>query len=132
MGKEVRPKLLLCDKLYRLRLTDKLKTAYIEKVLSSNIVRFQLERATSGASSSMQNISQKVVGDLIIPLPPIGEQREIARHLKEELGEIDRLTKRQRALVGKLQELRTSLISEVVTGKIDVRDDVPQPAEVAA
>lgn len=65
-------------------------------------------------------------------LPPIEEQDQLIEHVNTKIGEIDQVIERERALIAKLKELRTALISEVVTCKIDVRDEVPQRAEVAA
>jgi type I restriction enzyme, S subunit len=56
--KNVRSKLLLCDKLYRLILQgQRLLPEYLVFYLRSFPVRFEFERDSSGASSSMQNIS---------------------------------------------------------------------------
>lgn len=67
-----------------------------------------------------------------ICLPPVKEQREIVECIESESAEVERLIERERDVIELLQELRTSLISEVVTGKIDVRDELPERAEVAA
>ena len=48
----------------------------------------------------------------------------IADYLDRKTNEIDALVQREKGLIGLLQELRTSLISEVVTGNIDVREAV--------
>jgi restriction endonuclease S subunit len=82
--------------------------------------------------ATIQNIGANKYQELEIPVPPLEEQREIVNGLSEELSEIDKVIAREQLLIEKLQELRTSLISEVVTGKIDVRDEVPAQAEVAA
>ena len=64
----------------------------------------------------------------IIGLPPLPEQRAIARFLEAADRRIRRhisATKRQIAL---LKEYRTRLIADVVTGKLDVREASGDPA----
>src|SRR5205085_2864439 len=54
--RNVRPRLLLCDKLYRLRINQEiLLPDFFVLIMRSSTVRFQLERDATGASSSMQN-----------------------------------------------------------------------------
>lgn len=119
----VRPKLLLCDKLYRLRPdTSRVSPKYLEILMRSSLVRFQFERDATGASDSMQNIGQDTVRELLLPLPPLNEQEELVRFLKARTSEIDALIGKVREHIEKLREFRAALISAAVTGKIDVRD----------
>ena len=78
----------------------------------------------------MQNISQSVVMDMKIALPPCNEQQAIVKSLNAAIKISDDLVAeviRQRNL---LQERRSALISAAVTGKIDVRGWQP-PASAA-
>ena len=67
-------------------------------------------------------ISESRLGSLHICLPPsLREQEEIIRHLQTATIDFDRniaATQREIALI---QEVRTRLIADVVTGKLDVR-----------
>ena len=67
-----------------------------------------------------------------VAIPPSVEQVEISQHLDREIGEIEAIIRREQKLIGLLRELRTSLISEVVTGKIDVRDAALSEINIAA
>ena len=116
------PNLLLCDKLYRLRLDLKrCRPALLALFLGCREARSQIELAATGASSSMLNIGQAVVLELPLPLPSPDEQTEILDWLESELGKIDGLTAGAQAATAILQERRAALISAAVTGKIDVR-----------
>jgi type I restriction enzyme S subunit len=55
------------------------------------------------------------------PLPPINEQSLIINHLNNETTKIDNLTQKLQTQITKIQEYRQALITEAVTGKIDVR-----------
>ena len=59
---------------------------------------------------------------LLIPIPPVKEQRAIASFLDRQTERIDTLHWRVEAAIERLQEYRTALITAAVTGKIDVRD----------
>ena len=80
---EVRPRLLLCDKLYRLIVNDDtLNRQFLVAFLRTPVGRYEFERDATGASSSMQNIGQDSVRNLWLPIPPINEQRAIVDHIK--------------------------------------------------
>lgn len=116
------PNLMLCDKLYRLRLRSRLCTPrFLADYLGIRMVRGQIELDASGASDSMQNIGQSTILELAIALPPLAEQRAIAKYLDRETGKLDRLTERIEAAIERLHEYRAALITAAVTGKIDVR-----------
>ena len=59
-----------------------------------------------------------------VPLPPLPEQQAIADFLDRETSKIDALSAKVTAVIEKLKEYRTALISAAVTGKIDVREAV--------
>jgi type I restriction enzyme S subunit len=119
----VRPRLLLCDKLYRLSVNLRsLAAAYLVVALAADSVRYQLEIDASGASNSMQNISQETLRRLVLALPPVQEQVDILAAVERETTKIDALVTNVRDAINRLKELRTALISAAVTGKIDVRD----------
>jgi len=65
--------------------------------------------------------------ELVTPLPPVEEQDEIVARVERDARRIDGIIDREMRSVDLLGELRASLISEVVTGKIDVRSQMPAP-----
>ncbi|MCS3632572.1 restriction endonuclease S subunit [Salinibacter ruber] len=80
--------------------------------------------------STMDNLNTDVLGALIVPVPPLSEQRRIARHIRKRISNLDTLIDVIQGGIGNLQEYRTALISAAVTGQIDVREEIPAvPAE---
>jgi restriction endonuclease S subunit len=73
--------------------------------------------------ATIQNVSAERYASLLLPQPPLQEQRAIATFLDRETARIVALTARVRDAIDRLRELRTALISAAVTGKIDVRED---------
>jgi type I restriction enzyme, S subunit len=115
-------KLILCDKLYRLRFRCSINPELIAFYLSLHFVRQQIELGTSGASDSMQNISQSVIKDLVVLVPPELEANRLVKEIKKRIKDFGTTLEKAELQIGLLQERRTALISAAVTGKIDVRD----------
>ena len=61
-----------------------------------------------------------------LPLPPAREQRRIAVALGEATTNVGTTIARARRQIELLEEYRTRLIADVVTGKLDVRDTAAQ------
>ncbi len=83
----------------------------------------ELDRLTMGAT--IATIGMPDVKTLITPVPPHREQEAIVEFVKHERSKIDSLTEKVRQGIERLKEYRVALISAAVTGKIDVRDEVP-------
>lgn len=116
------PWLYICDKLYRITvIPDKVTSNYLALYLATNEARGQLELGASGASHSMQNISQSVLMEMPIPLPEPNEQERIINAVAVQCSLIDRLQANASEAIGLFQERRSALISAAVTGQIDVR-----------
>lgn len=78
-----------------------------------------------------QSIGFKDVRYLQLPIPPRDEQEKIACFLDARCAEIDRLIAANQAQITNLHDLKSSLIADVVTGQIDVRDvEIPDYEQV--
>ena len=129
---EVQERLLLCDKLYRLRIDERLiEPAFALFVLRSRVARVQYEVDATGASGSMQNIGQDTVQNLVLTLPPLEEQVQIARYLETERAAADRAKEALTSIIQRTKERRAALISAAVTGQIPLPEMTPAPAEAA-
>lgn len=71
--------------------------------------------------STIQNIGADKYSLLPISIPPLSEQEAIVAFLDQKTSAIDTAIERINAQITELQAYRTALISEAVTGKIDVR-----------
>lgn len=70
----------------------------------------------------MPKINQVELGEILILVPPIFEQQQIADYLDEKTAKIDSLVEELEAQIGDLATYRQAVITEAVTGKIDVRE----------
>lgn len=77
-------------------------------------------------ASTMAILNQSKTKDLTITLPPIEEQQVIIDSINDKEAKFDEGIKTIEAQIDKLREYRKSIISEVVTGKIDVREWKPK------
>jgi type I restriction enzyme S subunit len=73
-------------------------------------------------TTTIPDINHGAFLELSIPLPPINEQVAIVNFINEKTAIVDSLLIKNKELIEKLQTYRQSLISEAVTGKIDVRE----------
>ena len=71
--------------------------------------------------SKMPRADWEFVGGMYINIPPLSEQIAIADFLDDELAKFDTLVAEIYCAIDLLQQRRTALISDAVTGKIDVR-----------
>ncbi|OAB55911.1 hypothetical protein AY599_17905 [Leptolyngbya valderiana BDU 20041] len=119
--KNPRKKLMLCDLLYRLNTARNIDKNYLVRLLRSSIARFQYESNSRGTSGSMQKLSQETIKNLVFGIPPKLEQNRIEDYLINQTSEIEKIEKSVRKAIDTLKEYRTALITNAVTGKIDVR-----------
>jgi type I restriction enzyme S subunit len=74
-----------------------------------------------GRGANQEALNCQIVAAFRIPLPPKNEQIEIADYLERKIAQIDVSIGKADKAIELLQEYRITLISEAVTGKIDVR-----------
>lgn len=74
------------------------------------------------SSDQRDGLNLVIVGDIFCPLPAIEEQQLISIYLNNFEIKNDYLIEKLEIVIEKLQSYRQSLISEAVTGKIDVRE----------
>lgn len=70
---------------------------------------------------AMPKVNRETLGAAPLWLPPVGEQRNISAFLAQRLEKLDRLQAKSRGIIEVLREYRSALITDAVTGKIDVR-----------
>lgn len=68
------------------------------------------------------NISQDIIKKTWLPIPPKKEQQEIIRFITQQIEKIEKSIAVIQKEINYITEYRTSLISDVVTGKVDVRN----------
>ena len=88
-----------------------------------------MNKALSSAQPKLNKEDVKSI-DFIFP-PSKEEQQAILDFIKEETSNVDTLISKYQKQIDLMQEYRTSLISQAVTGKIDVREWQPKKQQRA-
>lgn len=86
---------------------------FLFRALQSSAINQQFQVAASGVTRF--GLPKSAIGDAWLPVPPPPEQRAIAGFLDAQTAKLDALVAKKRALIEKLKEKRTALISRVVT-----------------
>ena len=81
----------------------------------------QYQKSRMGRGITIMHIYSSQLKNLWIVLPPLSEQTAIVEYLDKATADIDNAIARARRQVELLEEYRTRLIADVVTGKLDVR-----------
>ncbi len=91
---------------------------YIAYFLSTKRNIFEL----MANAATLPILSNGSVANMDVPIPPLSEQQEIVEYLDTKTAKIDEAIKRIDEQIADLRAYRAALISDVVTGKIDVRN----------
>ena len=117
---QVRPKLLLSDKIFRVRLAGGMDPHYVSTVARGSRVRAACSAASNGASQSMANLRFEEIKDW--PIPPVSpdEQAEFVNRVTHSWRQANALREKINHQLALLAERRHSLITAAVTGQLDV------------
>ena len=107
--------------LVRMRPSSEHEAEYLNLVLNDVSV-LSICRREAIPSLHQSNLNPTRYGRLQIPLPPIEEQRATLRALKAATSDLDTAIERASREIALLLEYRTGLITDLVTGKLDVRE----------
>jgi type I restriction enzyme, S subunit len=105
-----------------LRPNESLNPYFLHYCSISNFFLIQLENYIN--KSAQGGVYLGNLKEIIIPSISLEEEHEIVNFLDEQTQKIDNIIEKENNRIELLKEYRKSLISEVVTGKIDVRDEV--------
>ena len=115
-------KLILSDKTFRAVFRELVDVDFMVYSMNSVYYRQQVEQAISGADGMANNIPLSELKSFAFALPPLSEAKEIVVHLDYELCQFNTAIARTEREITLLREYRTRLISDVVTGKLDMRE----------
>lgn len=117
---DIRPKLILCDKLFRVVWKDKspILPEFLNEILKIPHLRWQIENNLTGASPTMKNISKPALMALRFPLPPLNIQKNII----EKMGV---MRSESRSLLEGANKTRKALalaVEKLILGTLSVED----------
>lgn len=126
----------------RLRLNASLLPRFSWYLLNSAVVREHYSLAAT-TTTGLANLSGGIIGEAVVALPPLPEQKQILADLDRETTRIDNLIEKKTRFIELLKEKRQALITQAVTKGLDpnvkIKDSgmpsvgqVPNNWEVAA
>ena len=95
----------------------RLLPGFLEHVLNSRVAQRQVHYGSVGALQSHFNTA--ALANVVVPLPPLGEQLRVLEHLRCSLGRYDALIAEVRMQIHHLRERRQTLITTAVTQGLD-------------
>lgn len=121
---------ILSDKTFRLVLRPDIDTDFLAISMNSRSYRQQVLAAISGAEGLGNNLPLSALRRMEFSVPPIDIQRNIVKREHVESRAIERTSNRVSTEILLLEEFRTRLVADVVTGQVDVRavaETLPDP-----
>ncbi|MBF0136785.1 MAG: restriction endonuclease subunit S [Magnetococcus sp. DMHC-1] len=85
---------------------------FIQRVLSSPTIIFAIENTSVG--STMINLNQSTLRELVVQAPPLPEQRAIAT----ALSDVDALLTKLEKLIAKKRDLKQAAMQQLLTGQM--------------
>lgn len=119
MVKHTRPKLINCDKVYRIKVNRKLiLPEYLEYILNTPKYQDEIEKMKSGISDSGLNLTQKVFVKITIPVPPIEDQHSIVQEIESRLSVADKMEESIAQSLQQAEALRQSILKKAFSGEL--------------
>lgn len=110
--------------MYPIKTADNLSNEFmLYQILSKNFTQLAILVSDRVA---MPKVNRETLGGFPIIVPPLKEQQKITEYLDKKTAVIDQQKAKIKEAIERLKEYRTALITNAVTGKIDVRQ-VPIP-----
>jgi type I restriction enzyme S subunit len=106
--------------LVRLRVSSEHSAYWLNYLLNSTNF-WAYARSQAFVSLHQANLNPTRYRQMLIPVPPPFEQKLIVDHLLQTSNNIDQTIARAHREIELIQEYRTRLIGDVVTGRVDVR-----------
>lgn len=94
---------------------------YSHYLFNSRVIINQFVLASKGVGSIQRDLHMPWLKNIRIPLPSLSYQIQATRHLDETCEKIDQERENLQASVELLKEFRERLVSDVITGQLDVR-----------
>lgn len=99
-----------------------LNTDYFRLLLASRTYNDIFSVASRGVGDGMTPLYNSAFYATNVPEPPLEEQSAIVRFVERQVAAIDHTISTAKREIELLQEHRTRLVADVVTGKLDVRE----------
>ena len=104
-----------------LRAKKSVYAEYYHYLFRTDIAKAEFKKYSRGIMEMRLRLYFDEFGKIFNPLPPYNEQIAIVNYIKRKTSQIDKTSSNNEKEIELLTEYRAALISEAVTGKIDIR-----------
>ncbi|HRQ89809.1 MAG TPA: hypothetical protein PLA50_13500, partial [Bacteroidia bacterium] len=108
------------DILMKLRPNERMKSEFMVLAINSPYVTNQVSTLAKTSNGAFK-VSGATVRSILMVLPPISEQGNVLKIINDESCAVNSIITRTEREIALMQEYRTRLTADVVTGKLDVR-----------
>ena len=112
--------------LHRLRAYDDIQTAFYYYVLYA----FKLSEKISGNGIGLQGLSSNALHNIIVPVPPIEEQKNIVMSIEKLMLSIDNIESHKNILAICIENTKAKILDLAIRGKLVPQDPNDEPASV--
>jgi len=129
--RKTRPKLMMCDKVYRLRCKlDIVTPEYLELVLNAPQIIELLDELKTGISDSGVNLTQGRFVAMKLPLPSIPIQQAIVDETERRISILSELEREFSTDLCRTDRLRQSILKQAFSGQLVPQNGNDEPASV--
>ena len=114
--------------LIRIKILDNINENYIKLFLESTLYWRQLQEKSKGTGQA--NVNAVSLSNLIIPLPPLEEQKRIVAKVDELFELIDELDNNKQELLDSISNTRNKVLQLAIQGKLVEQCEDDEPASV--
>lgn len=111
-------------------LDSRIDSTWANFLFRSPVMVDQFVMASRGVGSIQRQLHMQSLRRIVVPLPPLEEQRETGERLSNSIRELDEMAISIQREINLLREYRIRLIADVVTGKKDVRAEAANLPDV--
>jgi restriction endonuclease S subunit len=125
-----RPRLMVCDTVYRFRCNESvIVPAYLELVLNSPSIVAEIDKRKSGINDSGVSLTHRKLYSLQLPVPVSRRDQEaIVEAVEDQLSVIDHLEADLDAKLKSAQSLRQAILRHAFTGQLVPQNPNDEPA----
>ncbi|HAY3552450.1 restriction endonuclease subunit S [Elizabethkingia meningoseptica] len=123
--RNIQPRLINCDKVYRVNLNETLLDPYyFELLINSDEYLEKIDNLKTGGNDSGVNLTQNRFLSLEIPFPSLKQQQKIVKEIESRLSVCDDVEKQIENSLNQAEALRQSILKKAFEGNLLTEEEL--------